>query len=304
MRRLLALAIVLASSGAIYAWLLPPRERYALTLELRALVDSRSAVSARQWLTSGSDALDGAVPVRAPFTAESRFAGGGAIAWRFTARQGQQITAAIVARDPAVFVDIFHKDGIAAVASGTSQLTYVADADGELVLRVQPAVGVDEPFRIETSARASLLFPIPSVGVAAIQSGFGAARDRGARRHEGIDIFARRGTAVVAAADGWVTGSTTNRLGGNVVWIWSPTRHIRTYYAHLDRQAVTPGTHVRPGQVIGYVGNTGNARTTSPHLHFGVYRALGGAADPLPYVCELPCRERLMHPRRSALETE
>ncbi len=298
MRWVVSLAVVLGIAAAIYASLLPPRDRYALLLEVRAIVDPRVASTAREWLASGHAALDDAVAARAPFTTEERFAAGRAMAWRFPARQGQQIVATVVGADPAVFVDLFHMDGIAAVASGTSQLTYIADRDGELVLRVQPAIGVEQPVRVEAVARASLLFPVPSVAVSAVQSGFGAARDAGARRHEGIDIFARRGTAVVAAADGWVTGSTTNRLGGNVVWVWSPSRGIRTYYAHLDRQAVTPGTRVAAGEVIGYVGNTGNARTTPPHLHFGVYRALGGAADPLPYVCDLPCGERPMHRRR------
>jgi murein DD-endopeptidase MepM/ murein hydrolase activator NlpD len=304
MRSVLALGAVLAAAAAVYAWLLPPRDRYVLALEVRAIVDSRTAAAAREWRTSGSAALEQANATRAPFTTDGRFAGGRAIAWQFTARQGQQIAAAVVTGDAAVFVDLFHKDGNAAVASGTSQLIYVADRDGEFVVRVQPALAVEQPFRVEVVTQASLLFPVPSVAVSAVQSGFGAARDGGARRHEGIDIFARRGTPVVAAAGGWVTGSTTNRLGGNVVWIWSPARGIRTYYAHLDRQAVTPGTRVHAGEVIGYVGNTGNARTTPPHLHFGVYRALGGAADPVPYVCNQHCGEHLMHRRRQTAETE
>ena len=303
MRWLLALAAVLAASTAVYAWLLPSRDRYVLALEIRAIVDSRAASAAREWLTSGRTALDSAQPMQAPFTAEGRLAGGRPVTWRFHVRQGQQITAVVVAHDPSVFVDLLHKDGNAAVAGGTSQTTYTADRDGELVLRVQPALGVEQPFRIEVVTHASLLFPVPTVAASAVQSGFGAARDHGARRHEGIDIFARRGTPVVAAADGWVTGSTTNRLGGNVVWVWSPARRIRTYYAHLDRQAVSPGEHVHPGEVIGYVGNTGNARTTPPHLHFGVYRAFGGAADPLPYVCDPSCGERLMHRRRQTTES-
>lgn len=303
-RGLVTLAVVVALAGGVYGLVLPPRDRYAFTLQIGAVLTGGRASAAHDWLTSGTVALEHATAARAPFTSEGRFASGEATAWRFTARQGQQITATVIARDPSVFLDLFPKGGTAAVASGTSQLTYIADRDGELIVRVQPALDVDEAFRLETVTTPSLLFPVPSVAVSAIQSGFGAARDAGARRHEGIDIFARRGTPVVAAADGWVTGSTTNRLGGNVVWVWSPARGIRTYYAHLTTQAVKPGTHVRPGQVIGYVGNTGNARMTAPHLHFGVYRAWGGAADPLPYVCSVPCGGRSMHPRRPAAQTE
>jgi murein DD-endopeptidase MepM/ murein hydrolase activator NlpD len=120
----------------------------------------------------------------------------------------------------------------------------------------------------------------------AVQSGFGAGRDSGRRRHEGIDIFAPRGTPVVAAVDGWVTRQTTNRLGGNVVWLWAPSRRLSLYYAHLDRQAVAPGERVAAGAIIGYVGNTGNAARAAPHLHFGVYASLAGAVDPLPYVVD------------------
>jgi hypothetical protein len=68
------------------------------------------------------------------------------------------------------------------------------------------------------------------------------------------------------------------------------------YYAHLDRHAVTPGQVVRAGDTLGFVGNTGNARTTPPHLHFGIYRRGEGAVDPWPWVR----RERSAYPRLAA----
>ena len=97
---------------------------------------------------------------------------------------------------------------------------------------------------------------------------------------------------MLAASDGLVGGSTTNRLGGNVVWVWSPLRQVRTYYAHLDRLAVSPGERVHAGDVLGYVGTTGNARGGPPHLHFGVYAVGKGSVDPLPYICDAPCDTR------------
>ena len=78
----------------------------------------------------------------------------------------------------------------------------------------------------------------------------------------------------------------TNR-GGRVVWVRDDRRQQRLYYAHLDRQLVEPGRRVRVGDTLGLVGNTGNARTTPPHLHFGVYargRDARGPQDPLPYL--------------------
>ena len=81
-----------------------------------------------------------------------------------------------------------------------------------------------------------------------------------------------------------MTSAGTNRLGGNVVWIFDPSRGQSHYYAHLEKQAVSTGERVKAGDVVGYVGNTGNARTTPPHLHFGIYSRGEGPVDPLPFV--------------------
>jgi hypothetical protein len=115
----------------------------------------------------------------------------------------------------------------------------------------------------------------------AVQSGFGAVRDGGTRGHEGVDIFAPRGTPVAAVTDG-VAQVSTNNLGGNVVWLREGRARRTFYYAHLDGWAIEGTVRVRAGDVLGYVGNTGNARTTAPHLHFGIYE--GGAIDPLPFI--------------------
>ena len=88
----------------------------------------------------------------------------------------------------------------------------------------------------------------------------------------------------MAASDGIVSSVGTNRLGGNVVWVWDTARNQSHYYAHLSRQAVRMGERVKAGDVIGYVGNTGNARGTPPHLHFGIYARREGPIDPLPFV--------------------
>ncbi|MCD0505346.1 M23 family metallopeptidase [Bordetella petrii] len=124
--------------------------------------------------------------------------------------------------------------------------------------------------------------PVPVQGVPARQLAdtWGAARAAG-RRHEGVDIFAPRGTPVVSATEGVVTRVGTNNLGGQVVWVLGPGRQMH-YYAHLDGYAdIGRGSHVLPGTPLGYVGNTGNARGTPPHLHYGIYQA-GGAINPYP----------------------
>lgn len=127
--------------------------------------------------------------------------------------------------------------------------------------------------------------PVPVDGVAPrqVRDTWGAARG-GDRRHEGVDIFAKRGTPVRSTTRGLVWRLGENTLGGTVVWILGPGGDLH-YYAHLDRVAdLTQRQRVLPGDVIGYVGNTGNAERTAPHLHYGIYRRGGGAINPHPFL--------------------
>ena len=126
----------------------------------------------------------------------------------------------------------------------------------------------------------ALPVPVRGVEARALRDTWGGARS-GGRRHEGIDIFAKRGTAVVSATEGVVLRVSTNSLGGQVVWVLGPGGQ-RHYYAHLDRYAdIENGQRVRPGIILGYVGTTGNAAGTPPHLHYGIYES-GGAINPYP----------------------
>ena len=120
-----------------------------------------------------------------------------------------------------------------------------------------------------------------------IGSLWGASRDGGRRKHEGIDIFARKGTPVVAITDGVIVERGNTPIGGKVLWLKSSTHGWTAYYAHLDKQSVKEGQYVRKGQVIGTVGTTGNAQYTPAHLHFGIYK-MNGPINPLPYVKNAP----------------
>lgn len=115
------------------------------------------------------------------------------------------------------------------------------------------------------------------------RSFFGVGRDNDTRKHEGIDIFSSFRTPVLAVANGTVTRVNENNLGGKVVWLRPSGKDYTLYYAHLDEQIATTGQEVVVGDTLGLMGNTGNAKTTPPHLHFGVYTS-GGAVDPLPFV--------------------
>jgi peptidoglycan LD-endopeptidase LytH len=117
---------------------------------------------------------------------------------------------------------------------------------------------------------AHLTNPVAQVSPRRFVDTWGAAR--GDRRHEGIDIFAPRDTPVRSTTRGIVTRVGTNKLGGQVVSVLGPGLESH-YYAHLDRFAdIKPGDVVRAGDVLGYVGRTGNARRTPFHLHYGIYR--------------------------------
>ena len=183
---------------------------------------------------------------------------------------------------------------VASARDGETTLAYEPRGDEMLIVRLQPELLRGGHYTVQQRAVATLRFPVQGVTARAVRSVFGDVRDRGVRSHEGVDIFAPRGTPVVAASDGWVTGVTTNRLGGKVVWMWDIHRGQALYYAHLDRQDVSPGERVKAGEIVGSVGNTGNARTTPPHLHFGIYRPIEGAIDPLPFICDAPCDPRGM----------
>lgn len=124
--------------------------------------------------------------------------------------------------------------------------------------------------------------PVPVAGVAreALADTWGASRS-GGRTHQGIDIFAPRGTPVLSTTTGWVVGVGENRLGGRTVRVLGPGREVH-YYAHLNTYGrFGTGDVVAAGDTLGTVGTTGNAVGTPPHLHYGIYAA-AGATNPYP----------------------
>ena len=138
---------------------------------------------------------------------------------------------------------------------------------------------------------ASLPVPVDGVRSSALRNSWRAPRD-GGRHHQGIDIFARPGTPVRSTTEGIVIRLGQNRLGGNVIWVMGPGRQTH-YYAHLrDFGAFETGDRVMAGDIIGYVGNTGNARGTPHHLHYGVYELGGTAINPYPLLTRTANQER------------
>jgi len=123
-----------------------------------------------------------------------------------------------------------------------------------------------------------LMVPVAGVAPEAVSDTFWAPRDGGRRMHRALDILAPRGTRVLAADDGRVMNVGWDRLGGRTIYAVDPTGSFLYYYAHLAAYApgMSRGAPLRRGQVIGYVGTSGNSPPDVPHLHFQVMLYDGG----------------------------
>jgi murein DD-endopeptidase MepM/ murein hydrolase activator NlpD len=293
------------SIGRAY-WPRSAHQAYGHSLAQARLTESALG---QEWLAAAERALASPVVVDVEYDGEGRFDAGAAVAWgyRITGRPGQRLAAVIrttATERVEVFIDLFRLDGgnrvhvasaaplpVGAAAGAEQRIEWQVLEPTDYVVRIQPELLRAGSVHVTIRTEPLLAFPVTGLDTGAIQSGFGAERDGGTRVHRGVDIFAARGTDAVAAVDGWVTRVDATRRGGNVVWLTPLFGDLRLYYAHLDTQVVEAGQFVRRGDIIGTVGNTGNAATTPPHLHFGVYvrRAgqRGGATDPVSFLRSL-----------------
>jgi murein DD-endopeptidase MepM/ murein hydrolase activator NlpD len=268
-----------------------PHQRYTAALKYRGTAVTPAG---RQWLEAAQHSLLSASSVTLPRQATLDFSNDrtAAVAYAVSLRRGQRYVIEGQANESPVslpiFLDVFERQGTAlrhvrSAPRHSGAIDLEIRSDGDYVVRVQPPLDWTAKLALTLRAEPTLHVPVQRSGAANIQSFFGDSRDGGSRKHHGVDIFARRGTPVIAAAGGIVSSVGTNTLGGKVVWVARPGRRELHYYAHLDQQLVAPGALVNAGDVIGTVGNTGNAQHTPPHLHFGIYSA-GGPVDPLPYI--------------------
>jgi murein DD-endopeptidase MepM/ murein hydrolase activator NlpD len=265
-----------------------PHEKYADKLEDKNLDNTPEG---RAWLAASQQALVNPQTIQLPYRQNGYFQPGKprSLGLKFRAKQGEQLTITFKKNAPGfvIYSDLFNAGSIAAPAifsadTSSAQFSIAVEQTGDYILRLQPELFRSGEYSLSISVGPSLGFPV-SYTKANIGSFWGANRDGGKRSHEGIDIFAPKLSPAIAAADGYITGVREGGIGGKVVWLRPEGKNYTLYYAHLDKQLVKEGEFVKKGETVGLVGNTGNAKYTPSHLHFGVY-TFGGAVDPLPFV--------------------
>jgi murein DD-endopeptidase MepM/ murein hydrolase activator NlpD len=181
---------------------------------------------------------------------------------------------------------------VAAVATMLAALAWMASGTTPNVISLRPPIRIARAEALPSSSAGTepspspivptppgdaprpLIMPVAGIDPSSIHDMFDEMRGGSTRRHDALDILAPRGTPVVAADDGTIRKLFTSVPGGLTVYEFDPDQRYCYYYAHLD--AYAPGLHegqlLRRGDLVGYVGTTGNAPKDTPHLHFAVIR--------------------------------
>jgi len=269
-------------------------EAYAHSLEQANL---HQTALGREWIEAGEQTLGKAVDISLPFEEvfywDPRLAEAGA--YRFFVKRGIRVEVKIKIQSAdslLLFVDLFRESGdtliqrihVATADEKSHRLEFEPRRDSYYALRLQPELLRGGSFAVNIREIPSIGFPVKGKNSRSIASFFGDPRDGGTRDHHGVDIFAPRHTPVLAPSNASVTRVGEGDIGGRYVWLYDAKRSMHLYFAHLETQEVERGEQVWAGRLIGTVGNTGNARTTPPHLHFGIYSH--GPIDPYHFIAE------------------
>lgn len=267
-----------------------PHKQYAEGLEKAGLAQSALG---KKWIEAADKCLNDSIIVALPYLESGFFAANipHSTCIRFKPKRGQKITVNIQTR-PASGIRFFAElwrapEGrkgpkLLMAADSSLHLEYEQHDDEILLLRLQPELLVSVSYTVTIVADPTLAFPVPGNDGKKVGSFWGDSRDGGKRSHEGIDIFDKFRTPVIASCNGIVTRVNENKLGGKSVWLNPSGKSYSLYYAHLDSQIARPLQQVKTGDTLGLMGNTGNAKHTPTHLHFGIYA--NGAVDPLPFI--------------------
>lgn len=176
-------------------------------------------------------------------------------------------------------VNVLRRTPLAPIADAVKPTTGSIDEPANAVIEV-PAPTSGRSGIIPSSAPEAkelagrrLMIPVAGVEPGKLVRSYHETRS-GSREHEAIDILAPTGTPVVAVEDGTIAKLFFSKAGGITIYQFDPSRQFSYYYAHLDRYAggLEEGAQVHRGQVLGYVGVSGNAPKNTPHLHFAIFR--------------------------------
>lgn len=249
----------------------------------------------KAWYLAGEMALDDSIRVAPPYRETGYFRAEEPTAYGFSfyLKEGQacEIDLRVQPDSMQVFLELFEKGlatdtakwkWLAQIDAANNQLEFIADKTGFYQLRLQAELLATGAYELDIGLAPSISFPVQN-GENHDIGGFWGDPRSGRRKHKGVDIFAKKGTPVLATGPGTVSRVRTGGLGGKTVWVRDDKFGHQQYFAHLDEQLVSPGQSVERGDTLGTVGQTGNARNTPPHLHYGIYKH-DGAVDPLPFI--------------------
>jgi peptidoglycan LD-endopeptidase LytH len=274
-----------------------PHDKYAQSLKTANL--DKTALGSL-WIAAAERSLRDSLLINLPYRESGYFPAQAplAVGYRIEAERGDVLSIDVTVQgrnlpdvaDVKVFVDVFELDDpqkparVLSAKADSTGLRWEVKRSRTHLIRIQPELLRSGRYTLSVTRDPLLAFPVEGRTSKQISSFWGANRDAGRRSHEGVDIFAPRGTPALAAIDGYVSRVGTNNLGGNVIFLSDQSHGINLYYAHLDSFNVAQGKRVQLGDTLGFVGNTGNARTTGTHLHFGIYESGTGAINPLPFI--------------------
>src|SRR5688500_5452887 len=236
------LFVVLAAgcggAGPLSRWS-PARSAHEAYAESLRAAGLEASAMGRTWLVNADAALTSAQPVSLPLREVGYLdpAKPGAIAYRFELPRGRRLafTVTFESSEPArLFIDLFRvregsSERVASADAGANELQYVSRSDGTYILRLQPELLRGGRYTVTQRTEASLRFPVKDASERSIQSLFGDARDGGLRDHHGVDIFAPRGTPVLAAADGTISSVSETDVGGRVIWLYDSAQGQSLY---------------------------------------------------------------------------
>lgn len=300
-------------TGSILASKKTERQKYGELIKATGGADNALL---QAWAYAGAYALDYPLAVSNNYAEAGNFApsAGGAAAFITEVNRGMRLSVSLRKKEPGnlkMYIDLWRAGDTltgrprsflieADTASGI--IYFTADRDEKLIIRFQKEIGKSGGYNFTMETGPSLLFPVRGDVKSNIGSLWGDPRDGGARRHEGVDIMAAKGSPLVAVADGVISEVSEDSVGGKIIYLRPKGAAYRVYYAHLDTQLVPEDKEVRAGEIIGTVGNTGNARTTVPHLHFGIYTS-AGPIDPLLFIkpVKASARKQLVFPAKTAM---